>query len=153
MLEITKERNQGRSRASLLQSIRIFSKPSMRELCLQMGGQGPPQQPPAFLKSCQLASKHTRLFDAFDASVVFANPGRGGVQGPPTNPPAPRLMLSRARCFSILAKPVMRALCLRMGGGGGAGARPPPTPRSFYIVLACFRVYAFSKLLMPRCQH
>ena len=80
-----------------------------------MGG-GP--QPPVFLKSCQLASKHTRLFDDSDASVVFANREEGGGAPPPT----PGFRESRAN--SILSKPMMRALCLRMAGGGGGGAPP-----------------------------
>ena len=90
--EQTKEIRQGRRRTSLLQSIRIFSKPIVRALCLHMGGGGGGG---AGVQSCQLASKHTHLFDASDASILFEN-GGGGWGAPPTPP-----LFFESACFRV----------------------------------------------------
>ena len=66
----------------------------LRALCLQMGGLRPPANPPRFfLSRATLASKHARPFQTHDASTVLES-----MRGP--------------------SKPMMRALCLQMGGGG-----------------------------------
>ena len=81
------------SRASLLQSMRVPSRPMMRALRLQMHGGGggervaavavavgqglhppPPPNPRAFFKRrAKRASKKTSPFQAHDASIAFAN--------------------------------------------------------------------------------
>ena len=106
----------------------------------------PPTPPtPAFSKSRKLASEHTHRFESSHASIVFAN---GRVQlasscfrshgrfetsdasivfasGEGEGGAAPPLSLRLLESICIDSKPLMRALCLHMGGGG-AGLPSPP---------------------------
>ena len=83
----------------------------MRALCLEMGGAAPPPTPPLFffLSRALLASKHARPFRTHDASTVLES-----MRGP--------------------SKPMMRALCLQMGG-----AAPPQPPFFFKPGNACLK--------------
>ena len=70
----------------------------------------PPQPPRFFLSRATLASKHARPFQTHDASTVLES-----MRGP--------------------SKPMMRALCLQMGGG----LRPPQPPAFFKPGNACLK--------------
>ena len=80
----------------------------------------PPPQAPAFFSRASL------LQSSLHASILFAA-GGGFPPPPPFRSPTPPLSGAVQACFTAyksFLKPIMRALCLRMGRAG----LPPPNP-------------------------